>query len=168
MEGELTTLIDSLRTGANRLNADLSLLEQGMGELYDAAGRERPGGALPARGAAEPSAAAQPAIPSDDDDGAAIAEPADGPVAVAEEPVVVADEPVTAGGQPRAADVPEVEPVAQAASGGGGDTEGARLVALNMALNGTAREDTDRYLAENFDLGDRSALLDEVYATVEG
>jgi DivIVA domain-containing protein len=169
MEGELTTLIDSLRTGANRLNADLSLLEQGMGELYDAAGRERPGGALPARGVAEPSAAAQPAIPSDDDDdGTAIAEPTGAPVAVAEEPVVVADEPVTAGGQRRAADVPEVEPVAQASSGGGGDTEGARLVALNMALNGTAREDTDRYLAENFDLGDRSALLDEVYATVEG
>jgi cell division septum initiation protein DivIVA len=48
------------------------------------------------------------------------------------------------------------------------DTEGARLIALNMALNGEAREDTDRYLAENFDLADRAALLDEVYASVEG
>jgi hypothetical protein len=48
-----------------------------------------------------------------------------------------------------------------------GDTEGARLVALNMALNGTSRDETDRYLAENFDLADRAALLDEVYATVE-
>ena len=47
------------------------------------------------------------------------------------------------------------------------DTEGARLVALNMALNGTSREETDRYLAENFDLTDRGGLLDEVYATVE-
>jgi hypothetical protein len=36
-----------------------------------------------------------------------------------------------------------------------------------MALNGTSREETDRYLAENFDLADRAALLDEVYATVE-
>jgi hypothetical protein len=28
--------------------------------------------------------------------------------------------------------------------------------------------ETDKYLAENFDLSDRDALLDEVYATVEG
>ena len=46
------------------------------------------------------------------------------------------------------------------------DLEGARLVALNMALNGTPREETDRYLAENFDLDDRQLLLDEVYASV--
>ena len=38
------------------------------------------------------------------------------------------------------------------ASQGGDDTEGARLIALNMALNGTPREETDRYLSENFEL----------------
>jgi hypothetical protein len=48
------------------------------------------------------------------------------------------------------------------------DLEGARLIALNMALNGQSRAETDKYLAENFDLSDRAALLDEVYATVEG
>ena len=48
------------------------------------------------------------------------------------------------------------------------DIEAARLVALNMALNGQARAATDRYLAENFDLRNRKALLDEVYATVGG
>ncbi len=48
------------------------------------------------------------------------------------------------------------------------DVEGARLIALNMALNGTSREETDRYLAINFELGDRARLLDEVYASVEG
>ncbi len=37
-----------------------------------------------------------------------------------------------------------------------------------MALNGQSRAETDKYLAANFDLADRSALLDEVYATVEG
>jgi vacuolar-type H+-ATPase subunit E/Vma4 len=47
------------------------------------------------------------------------------------------------------------------------DVEGARLIALNMALNGTSREETDRYLAINFELGDRARLLDEVYASVE-
>jgi F0F1-type ATP synthase membrane subunit b/b' len=50
----------------------------------------------------------------------------------------------------------------------GDDAEGARLIALNMALNGTPREETDRYLAEHYRLNDRSGLLDEVYASVEG
>jgi hypothetical protein len=35
-----------------------------------------------------------------------------------------------------------------------------------MALNGTPRDETDRYLAENFDLPDREGLLDEVYSRV--
>jgi hypothetical protein len=63
----------------------------------------------------------------------------------------------------------ELEATPEAASGAaGGDTEGARLIALNMALNGTPREETDRYLADHFDLDDRGRLLDEVYASVEG
>ncbi len=48
------------------------------------------------------------------------------------------------------------------------DIEGARLIALNMALNGTPRDEVDLYLAENFDLADRAALIEEVYASVEG
>ena len=44
--------------------------------------------------------------------------------------------------------------------------EGARLIALNMALNGTPRDETARYLSQNFDLDDQDALLDEVYARV--
>ncbi len=48
------------------------------------------------------------------------------------------------------------------------DSEGARLIALNMALNGTPREETARYLSENFQLPNRDGLLDEVYASVEG
>ncbi len=44
--------------------------------------------------------------------------------------------------------------------------EGARLIALNMALNGTPRDETARYLSQNFDLDDQDSLLDEVYARV--
>lgn len=43
-------------------------------------------------------------------------------------------------------------------------SEGARLVALNMALGGTPREETAQYLRENFDLESPDELLDEVYA----
>jgi hypothetical protein len=56
---------------------------------------------------------------------------------------------------------------AEAVAAAGGDAEGARLIALNMALNGTPREETDRYLADHFELDDRGQLLDEVYASVE-
>jgi DivIVA domain-containing protein len=41
--------------------------------------------------------------------------------------------------------------------------EGARLLALKMALDGAPREDTARYLRENFKVPDPDALLDEVY-----
>jgi DivIVA domain-containing protein len=53
-----------------------------------------------------------------------------------------------------------------APTSGDDDAEGARLIALNMALNGTPREETARYLEENFQLDDRESLLDEVYARV--
>jgi DivIVA domain-containing protein len=45
------------------------------------------------------------------------------------------------------------------------DEAGARLVALNMALEGTPREETARFLGEHYELGDLGALLDEVYAS---
>jgi DivIVA domain-containing protein len=144
MESELAGLVESLRTGANRLTADLSLLEGNMGDLYDAAGRDRPSAgprvveSVPLAVVAEPEP--EPVL-------AAVEDEVDEPEA--EEPVVAAAAPV----------VEEAAPPA--------DVEGARLVALNMALNGTSRGETDKYLAENFDLPDRAALLDEVYATVE-
>jgi DivIVA domain-containing protein len=47
-----------------------------------------------------------------------------------------------------------------------GDEAGARLIALNMALSGTPREETARYLAEHYALADPEALLDDVYAQV--
>jgi DivIVA domain-containing protein len=45
-----------------------------------------------------------------------------------------------------------------------GDEAGARLIALNMALSGTPREETAAYLAEHYDLDDPEALLDDVYS----
>src|SRR3954454_18774539 len=38
MQTELDTLVESIRTGANRVSADLALLEGNMAELYNAAG----------------------------------------------------------------------------------------------------------------------------------
>ncbi len=152
MESEVTALMEALRTGANRLNADLSLLEQNMGQLYTAAGGTQE---LPAAPAPTPAPPAPPAPRPGEATVPAAAAPAlappDGPGATpapAPERAVALAEPAPAGDDDD------------------GDVEGARLIALNMALNGQSRAETDRYLAENFALADRDGLLDEVYASV--
>jgi DivIVA domain-containing protein len=70
-----------------------------------------------------------------------------------------ADEPVAA--------VPTVAPAAAPAANGAlsDDEAGARLVALNMALEGASRDEAGRYLAEHYELTDLDALLDDVYAS---
>ena len=76
--------------------------------------------------------------------------------------------PFEPAAQPEPEPEPAFEPAAPAPAASavddGGDEEGARLIALNMALNGTPREETERYLADNFELADTEALLDDVYA----
>ncbi len=148
MESELSALFESLKTGSNRLNADLQLLEGNFNDVKSVV-TPRP------RFEAEPSGRTVPE-----------ATPADAElelVEALEEPVTVVE-----------IDTFELEPEAVPSATGmsaepvDDDIEGARLVALNMALNGTPRDETDRYLAENFQLGDRAQLLDEVYASVEG
>jgi hypothetical protein len=62
----------------------------------------------------------------------------------------------------------EVAAPEQAASPANGDAAAARIVALDMALSGKPRDETDRFIAANYDLDDREALLDEVYAAAAG
>jgi DivIVA domain-containing protein len=178
MEGELGALIESLRTGANRLSADLALLEGNMGDLFTAAGQSPGASAAPVAAVPEPEpepreeggrratgAKPTPVEPEEAATASAVAQGGD------EEPGDEVPESYEGNGDASAAveAEPEPEPVEEAVPAGGGesDVEGARLVALNMALNGQTRDETDRYLAENFQLSDRDALLDEVYATVE-
>jgi DivIVA domain-containing protein len=153
MESELSALIESLRTGSNRLNADLQLLEGNLTEVSGAV-VPRPRFEPEPRGAVleEPPAAEGSDLFQEQADVELEA------AAVTYEEVVV-----ERAGEPAAVSSLEPEP-----PDGSDDTEGARLIALNMALNGTPRAETERYLAENFQLSDRRTLLDEVYASVEG
>jgi hypothetical protein len=138
MESELSAVIESLRTSATRLSADLQLLEGNLSEVKDAV-------------------APRPRFEPEPDAGDMVPEaPAVVEAEVEKEAVVAEVEGGMGEGAP------------EGAGDGSDDSEGARLIALNMALNGTPREETDRYLAENFQLADRSTLLDEVYASVEG
>lgn len=129
MEGELRGLLENLRGGANRVSADLALLQGAVGDLRTATtGGFEPEPDVPA---AAPGASAEPAVA---EPAASEPEGAPGPVASGDEDDRPADE------------------------------EGARLIALNMALNGTSREETRTYIDEHFDLADPEALLDDVYA----
>lgn len=63
---------------------------------------------------------------------------------------------------------PEAARPPEDAAPANGDSAAARIVALDMALSGTPRDETDRFIAEHYDLRDRAALLDEVYAAAGG
>jgi DivIVA domain-containing protein len=70
--------------------------------------------------------------------------------------------PVAEAPEPDPEREPEPEPVPEPVVSGD-DEAGARLIALNMALSGTPREQTARYLADNYALADPERLLDDVY-----
>jgi hypothetical protein len=60
---------------------------------------------------------------------------------------------------------PEPEPVPEAPEKtSNNDAAGARLVAMNLALDGTSRDEARRRLAADYDLPDLDALLEEVYS----
>ena len=128
----------SLQTLANSVRDELSALKADLEELR-AVGE----GMAEARTAAAETAAAEP-----EDAEPASTEPA---------------EPDPEPAEP-AAPEPAASPAAGPPTGDG--HEGARVIALNMALNGSPREETARYLDENFELENPDALLDEVYARV--
>ena len=53
-----------------------------------------------------------------------------------------------------------------AAEGSDNGDSGARLVAMNLALDGSSREDVEEHLKEKFGIDDASTLLDDVFARV--
>jgi hypothetical protein len=153
MDAEVGALVDSVRAGADRLAADLSAVETNMSELYDAAAGNpavhavsgdvmRPSIPVPPAPQAAAARAKPPLSPPDSTDPNAHLDP---------------EGPAAADGA-----------TAPQAAAENGDLDGARLVALNMALNGESREDAERYLAENYELVDRGKLIDEVFAAIEG
>jgi hypothetical protein len=170
MDGEVGALVESVRDGAGRLAGDLAAVETNMGELYDAASGRADGSGGPQF---SPSSTPRPAPTPASHVAAAPAPPASASPATAAPapPIPAPPAPVPLRSVPaRAAEaaVGSAEPDSGTAAGGAADLDSARLIALNMALNGESRADADRYLAENFTLADRQKLIDEVYAAIEG
>jgi DivIVA domain-containing protein len=142
MDSEVSSLADSLRSGVGRLAGDLQAVEKSMAELYDAA-------------------AGQSYVEAESQHGGFEAELDDALAAPPPPPV----QPVA---PPPPPPPPPAQPELELGSSESSDLDGARLIALNMALNGESRAETERYLAENFQLPDRTKLIDEVYAAIEG
>lgn len=146
LDQSLGGLVSELEEGLRRAVQDLAALHSRVDAIGASAGRSA--GAKPQAPAPPPVSAAEPEPRGEPE---SEPEPEPGPKPLRE--AGVAAEPAMGGEEDRAADE---------------RVEGARLIALNMALNGSPREETDRYLAENFDLTDREAVLDDVYSRVEG
>jgi DivIVA domain-containing protein len=163
----IDSLLESVRTNAGSLEAELVEIQSGLAVVRESAPQPQEEELEPA----ESSFAAQ-------------GEPIGADETIAEEPLTeaesgapeaydegtieeYAEEDLAA--EPAELEVVDEEPLAEEERPAGGDgAEGARLIALNMALNGTPRDETARYLEENFDLEDQEAILDEVYARVGG
>ena len=134
MHDELGELMDRLREDAGRLSAELRSLERDVGELAPPADEEEE---------LEPPAPAVAAEPEP--------EPELEPEPETDPERIAAARKAAAAKDRAEADKPD-------------DEEAARLVALDMALAGTPREETAKYLAEHYSLADAGAVLDDVYA----
>jgi len=163
LDEETRALVESMRSGAGRLAGDLAAVESEMEALYDAASG-RAGLVRAASESAEARGNGDSHIPFAAQVGAVEeSRPTSGAQAYVDEFFEAQPSEPAFDEQPLFSAEPSGEPAAASE-----DLDGARLVALNMALNGDSREDTGRYLQENFEVPDRERLLDEVYAAIEG
>jgi hypothetical protein len=149
LERRLDELADGVRAAVAGLKEDLAKLR---------AGAARPGTPEPASastGEAEPDV--DPTI-------------AETEAVAAREPEVAdpGEEPAGAEAEPAEREAAEREAATEQPTTRTTAPEGARVLALKMALDGTPREETARYLRENFELEDPDGLLDEVYARAGG
>jgi DivIVA domain-containing protein len=127
LEREMTTMLASLRGGADRLRSELDAISEGTARLAATGGP--PSGAEPVPEVLSTTVAA------------AAPEPVD--AEVDEEPAGAAVEEAPA----RKAGIDE-----------------AKLIAYGWAFEGRPREETERYLAENFELDDLDGLLTAAYS----
>ena len=138
----------------------LDELQGKLGASGGSAERRSPSVVTPAEAEVEPGPATVP-----EPEPPPVPEPTPDPVP---DPVP-SPEPVP---EPSPEPMPEPEPPPDEGTpptaGNGGtksdDATAARLVAMNMALDGASREEIDAKLAAEYELDDRSKLLDEVLA----
>ena len=181
---ELEAMLDRMRAAAGSaiesLRGEAEALRSEVEEGPSSSGVS--GGAQPRAGADEEDSdvsdtvVIEPAVGAEPSGVEAVLEPEPGAdEAVIDEELVVVEEEeneedVLVAGEDEAS-VATTEPSAPQTPASGrststADAEGARLIALNMALSGSPRSETTDYLRETFGLQD-DALLDDVYQRVQ-
>lgn len=163
MDSELGTMIENLRTGVNRLVADLALLEGNIADLH-----EQHGGVAPV--SAAPSFTKDPALdiePGPETDAEVVATETDPEVDAAIAPA----KPTADLGDAGLAELQVVEDDLSSDpldDGGDRDQEAsARLIALDLALGGSDRDDIKEELEQLFSLPDVDRLLDDVFTSID-
>jgi len=184
MHDELGSLMDRMREDAGRLSSELRALERDVGDVgaepvvggaeageptppvdergpedADADREARPDDTVDR----EPEAAldrAEPAREGAPDGAGSEAQAASDRAEASQESAVHRPESEAQA----ASDHPAAEANGEPPADRPEDEEAARIVALDMALGGTPREETERYLAEHYSLPDPAGLLDDVYA----
>src|SRR4051794_26419434 len=167
MRSAAPSLVEHIRTGTPSLESELTSIRAEFESIREDRLEPIPPGGVTAENGDEPSTAeAEPEVVE------AVEEAATDAPAVDEDEVEAPEAEAEVEVEEEETAVEEAEAEEAPAESGGGRSirgaEGARLIALNMALNGTPRDETARYLSQNFDLDDQDALLDEVYARVGG
>ncbi|MEO8691148.1 MAG: DivIVA domain-containing protein [Solirubrobacteraceae bacterium] len=141
--GEAREHVQRVSTAARELLQQIGTLQQELGgilgRLHDDAAR------LSSELRALERDVGELGPPQDEDDDEVEPEPEPEPAAEDEEPEL------------------EIEIAAPTGSTRVNDEEAARLVALDMALGGTPREETEQYLAQHYALSNADKLLDDVY-----
>jgi hypothetical protein len=164
LESEVAGLLEHLRTSATSVGADLATLQAQVAEV---GGLGSGGPQAPVAAPAAPAASAAPAVsagvtvdPTPVEPAAArTPEPAATPA-----PAGAAFTPAAGAPVASAPDAPELPlsdgPPAERST----DVAGARMVALNLVLDGVPREQIEAHLDERYTLEDRAGLLDDLYA----
>ena len=163
MDTELGGMIENLRTGVNRLVADLALLEGNIADLH-----EQHGGVAPvSSGASLTKEVASSFSPGPETDADVVATETDPEVdAAIAEPAPTAD-----AGDAGLAELDDLDlETVDEPSGEGADRDqeaSARLIALDLALGGSDRDDIKEELEQLFTLPDVDRLLDDVFTSID-
>jgi outer membrane biosynthesis protein TonB len=136
--------------GRDRLDEVRRALDDLQGRLGNGAGAEVTPG---------PVIVPEPQPPTEPDPGPApVPEPTPDPAPEPAPPTIPEPTPPPDEGTP-----PQIS-TDDGPSGRSGDTTAARLVAMNMALDGAAREAIEGHLAEFYELDNAGAIVDDVLA----
>lgn len=165
MDNELGGMIESLRTGVNRLVADLALLEGNIADLH-----EQHGGVAPVSSTSLSKDDYADLAPGPDTDAEVVATETDPSVDISDTAPTTrpASDSVDAGLAALVADEPGDRDFGETDAGGDRDQEAsARLIALDLALGGSDRDQIKEELEALFTLPDVDRLLDDVFTSID-